>query len=237
MKAYGYILTIIALTFLAVAPAPAQTTAATPLRDTVPPVPGLIWQKPLAASLTGLTVATGISPMLIEPMRRQNILFRENVQMWRRNTMDFRPLHFDNVIQLLPLSATVALSWCGVPSRHEGWPLVRRTASTLIVVTAVTQPLKGLVGEMRPDYSSTTSFPSGHTALAFSGAELLRLEYGQSSPWIPAAGFAIAALAGFMRIYNDRHWTGDVLAGAGIGIISADISYWLNNLIDRKWNK
>ena len=54
----------------------------------------------------------------------------------------------------------------------------------------------------------------------------------------PAAGFAIAAFTGFMRLYNDRHWTGDVLAGAAVGIISADISFWLNNLIERKlWNR
>ena len=30
-----------------------------------------------------------------------------------------------------------------------------------------------------------------------------------------------------MRIFNDRHWINDVMAGAGIGILSAKIGYWL----------
>ena len=30
-----------------------------------------------------------------------------------------------------------------------------------------------------------------------------------------------------MRLYNERHWTTDVLAGAGIGILSARVGYWL----------
>ena len=139
---------------------------------------------------------------------------------------------------MLPIVSVVGLSLAGVPSRHEGWPLFFRAAGCAIVSTAIVQPLKGAVDELRPDRSAMTSFPSGHTSLAFSGAELLRLEYGQTSAWIPAAGFAVAVLTGFMRIYNDRHWAGDVLAGAGIGILSADLSYWLNDLIERKlWNR
>ena len=30
-----------------------------------------------------------------------------------------------------------------------------------------------------------------------------------------------------MRLYNNRHWLNDVLAGAGVGIISAQIGNWL----------
>ena len=32
---------------------------------------------------------------------------------------------------------------------------------------------------------------------------------------------------GVLRIYNNRHWLNDVLAGAGIGILSARIGYWM----------
>jgi membrane-associated phospholipid phosphatase len=28
-------------------------------------------------------------------------------------------------------------------------------------------------------------------------------------------------------MYNERHWLNDVLAGAGIGILSAKAAYWL----------
>lgn len=31
----------------------------------------------------------------------------------------------------------------------------------------------------------------------------------------------------FPAVYNGRHWVNDVLAGAGIGILSARIGYWM----------
>lgn len=92
--------------------------------------------------------------------------------------------------------------------------------------------MKHGVSHRRPDHSAANSFPSGHTALAAAGAELLRLEYGSTSVWIPVAGFTVTAATGLLRIYNDRHWLGDVLAGAAIGLLSADISCWLNGKIE-----
>ena len=79
----------------------------------------------------------------------------------------------------------------------------------------------------RPDGSSRNSFPSGHTATAFMGAEFLRKEYWDVSPWIGVAGYAVAAGTGFFRMYNNRHWLTDVLTGAGIGILSTQAAYWL----------
>ncbi len=232
MKRLAFILTAAVLWLLPAAPAVAQDSIA------FEKGPGLVLQSPLPASLTGLAIATGASPMFCEPMMRQNLLIREEVQMWRRGSMDFRPLTFDNVIQFVPLVSTVALNLCGVPSRHSDWPLMRRALGSAVISTTLVHSVKFFVDEMRPDFSSRNSFPSGHTSFAFSGAELLRLEYGHTSPWIPVAGYAVALLTGFMRVYNDRHWTGDVLAGAGFGIIAADLSYWLNDYIERKvWKK
>jgi membrane-associated phospholipid phosphatase len=34
-----------------------------------------------------------------------------------------------------------------------------------------------------------------------------------------------------VRVYNDKHWFSDVAAGAGIGILSAKMAYWLHPLI------
>lgn len=52
------------------------------------------------------------------------------------------------------------------------------------------------------------------------GAELVRIEYGG---WYGAGAYAVAAGVGFMRMYNGRHWLHDVVAGAGVGILSARI--------------
>ncbi len=65
------------------------------------------------------------------------------------------------------------------------------------------------------------------------GAELLRREYWDVSPWIGVAGYTVAAGTGFFRMYNNRHWLTDVLAGAGVGILSVEAAYWLYPVITR----
>ena len=86
--------------------------------------------------------------------------------------------------------------------------------------------LKGLTKIERPDGSANNSFPSGHTATAFSGAEFLWQEYKDVNIWYGISGYAVAAGTGFFRIYNGRHWLSDVAMGAGIGIMSTKIAYW-----------
>ena len=46
-----------------------------------------------------------------------------------------------------------------------------------------------------------------------------------TSPWIGVAGYAMATSTGLLRMYNNRHWITDVVAGAGIGIASTTLSY------------
>ncbi len=55
------------------------------------------------------------------------------------------------------------------------------------------------------------------------GAELVRMEYGG---WYGIGAYTIAVGVGFMRMYNGRHWLHDVVAGAGVGILSARVGEW-----------
>ena len=90
----------------------------------------------------------------------------------------------------------------------------------------------------RPDSSAFNSFPSGHTATAFTGMEILWQEYKDENVWVGISGYAIATTVATLRLYNNRHWIGDVLGGAGIGILSAKAAYWLfpytSKLLTRK---
>ena len=199
------------------------------------PIPALVVQKPIPASLVGTAILVGASPMFFEPSYRQNLLIREEMQLFRRNSLDHRQLHFDNELQFLPVCSVVGLKLLGVRSPHSLRQLCFRSASTMIAQVVLVQPIKKVVDELRPDRSALTSFPSGHTAFAFAGAELLRLEYSETSPLIPVVGYLVATLTGVMRIYNDRHWAGDVLAGAAIGFVAADLSWLLNNWLESKY--
>lgn len=45
--------------------------------------------------------------------------------------------------------------------------------------------------------------------------------------WYASSGFLFATTTGFLRIANNKHYTSDVLTGAGIGIgVVLAVSYW-----------
>ncbi|WP_407946995.1 phosphatase PAP2 family protein [Parabacteroides sp. PH5-16] len=86
------------------------------------------------------------------------------------------------------------------------------------------QGLKRVVDTTRPD-GARYSFPSGHTANAFLGAHVAFKEFKDSSPVLAYSGYAIAAFVAGTRVYKNRHWIADVVAGAGFGILSVELSY------------
>jgi membrane-associated phospholipid phosphatase len=68
-----------------------------------------------------------------------------------------------------------------------------------------------------PDYDGLyDSFPSGHTATAFSLATVVALQY-RRRPWVPILAYTIAAGVGLSRVTMDRHWMSDVFVGAVVG--------------------
>jgi len=130
----------------------------------------------------------------------------------------------DDYIQYLPLASYMFLDYCGVHARR---PIIDRTLTAVtgfVIMSALTQGTKWAVDEPRPTGTHRGSFPSGHTATAFLGAELIRLDYGT---WPGVAAYAVASGVAVMRILNQRHWINDLLAGAGIGILSARAALWL----------
>lgn len=137
----------------------------------------------------------------------------------------------DNIVRFVPLAAMYGLRLCGVKGRHNyvDMTIVSATAYALMGVTVAS--LKGIVHSERPEGSDMHSFPSGHAAAAFVGAELLRREYWNVSPWIGVGGYAIAVGTAALRLHHGRHWINDVLAGAGVGILSAQAAYWLYPVI------
>lgn len=140
----------------------------------------------------------------------------------------------DDFSQYAPFVSVYGLNICGIKGEHSlrDYTVVLATSYLLMGITV--NVLKMSVSEQRPDGTTYNSFPSGHTATAFMGAELLRHEYRHVSPWIGVAGYAVAAGTGFFRMYNNRHWLTDIVAGAGIGILSAKASYWLYPYIYKK---
>jgi hypothetical protein len=139
----------------------------------------------------------------------------------------------DNYLQFTPAVLVYGLNAAGIQGKHNFIDRSIIYGMSNIILCGAVSSLKNITAVQRPDGSGRSSFPSGHTAEAFASAEFLRQEYKDLSPWYGMAGYAIAATTGYLRMYNNKHWLSDVVAGAGIGIASTKISYWLYPKLQR----
>ena len=145
--------------------------------------------------------------------------------------------HADNFLQFSPAAAVFALKFAGVKGRHQIGDAAGIYAMSMTMMTGSVTYLKKLSKRQRPDNSVNNSFPSGHTATVFASAEFLKQEYGKEYPWIAYTGYAVATATGALRMYNNRHWLSDVIAGAGFGIISTKASYILYPKLKRLFSR
>ena len=83
---------------------------------------------------------------------------------------------------------------------------------------AATGALKFGISRERPDSSDDNSFPSGHTSTAFQGASFIHFRYGLGKAWPAYLG---ATFVAFSRVHADKHYLGDVMAGAALGTLSS----------------
>lgn len=142
---------------------------------------------------------------------------------------------FDNYLQFAPAAMVYGLDAIGIKARHN----LRDRTMLFLMSTMITSgsvfAIKNLSQQLRPDGSDYLSFPSGHTAEAFASAEFMRQEYKDISPWYGLAGYAASAATGYLRMFNNKHWVSDVIAGAGVGIASTKLAYWLYPKIQHKY--
>ena len=119
------------------------------------------------------------------------------------------------------------------PSQWEGghnWPrFIVNTGASVVVAFGAKTALKAMIKEERPDHSDNKSFPSGHAAMAFAAARSIDKEFRKDCIWIPIAGYAAATAVGIERIANKHHHWYDVVAGAGVGIGAAELTWWLSD--------
>ena len=170
------------------------------------------------------TVCLGVGILSIgsDWLKNQNLDINEEL----REGIDSK-FSIDDYSQYMPALSVYGLNLCGIKGVHDFKDRTMILAMSWLTMSVVAGTMKHTIREMRPDGTTHNSFPSGHTAMAFMGAEFLYQEYKNVSPWIGVAGYAVAAGTGFFRMYNNRHWLNDILAGAGIGILGTKLSYWL----------
>ena len=133
----------------------------------------------------------------------------------------------DNYLQFEAIAQIYGGRYFGFKDKNDALHQTINIVVANAIMGGLVQTMKHTFKEERPDGSDEFSFPSGHTATAFTNASLLFYEYKDSNIWYASSGFLFATTTGFLRIANNKHYTSDVLTGAGIGLgIGLAVSYW-----------
>ncbi|MBW3127146.1 phosphatase PAP2 family protein [Hymenobacter profundi] len=207
---------------LPVAPADSISVTVRPLHPYRP----TLRQLALPAALLGVAVLSteGVDALETDEAVQEEV--REHFPRFQTS--------LDDQLRHVPAVATLGLSLVGVKGVHS-------TANQGVIFflaytinNTLTSNLKNLAQVERPygnqDYSS---FPSQHTSAAFAAATFMHREYGGRSVWYSVGGYSVATATAAIRVLGNKHWLSDVLAGAGVGILSTELAYWAYPLVHR----
>ena len=144
--------------------------------------------------------------------------------------------HWEDLgLALSPLAATWVMKAAGVKSRSTTQRMLTANGLAITLTVGLSQTLRLAVTEESPNGTSNSSLPSMHAALAYMGATVLSREYGHISPWITIGGYTAATGTEVLRIRHNSHWMNDIFLGAGIGVVSTQLAYYLTDrIIGRK---
>ncbi|TGE14683.1 phosphatase PAP2 family protein [Hymenobacter elongatus] len=199
------------------------TAAAAPLRPT-----STVSRQALRflARPATLRVAVPLTLIGVAWLSSQDNMLRRAKIEFQQGTREAFPTfntRLDDYTRHVPLAAAYALQVAGVKGERGVVPFTLMYLVAHQLNMGVTSNLKRLCREQRPDIATDySSFPSSHTSAAFMTATLLHEQYGKVNPWISVGGYAVATATGAMRVLHNRHWITDVVAGAGIGFLSAE---------------
>jgi hypothetical protein len=206
-------------------------------RDTLPPA--IHWDRATvknvfpykSLAVTSVLVTYGFLSIHNKDLQQVNEKVKEEVYTDRGST---KKTPIDTYLVFAPIAAVYGLNAMGINGKNNFRDRSMLIGLSELIAGTAVFTVKKFSGETRPDGSDQYSFPSGHTAAAFAAAEFMRQEYKDVSPWYGVAGYAMAATTGYLRMYNNKHWASDVVAGAGIGIMSTKLAYWIYPVIKRK---
>jgi hypothetical protein len=171
-----------------------------------------------------LPVSLGVTGIVVKETN-----FREYFQQKVQSSNLRTNTKIDNYIQYAPIAELYTSDLVFSKSKNEVFQQTKNLAISEILTAIIVQGLKKTTKNTRPN-GSPFSFPSGHSGQSFTGATALYLEYKDSNKLFALSGYGFSTATGILRITNNRHWLSDVLVGAGIGIISTRLVWYVNPL-------
>jgi membrane-associated phospholipid phosphatase len=194
-----------------------------PVFDSIPKKQDSKTGKIIGVAIPSAMITYGLVSLGDNYIRKTDFNVRNSLERNNR----FWYIKADDYLQYAPAVAAYTMKFCKIESAHNIKDMTILYGLSNIVAGGITYVVKNTAKRERPDKSNNQSFPSGHTQTAFVAAEFLYQEYKDKSVWISIGGYGVATFVGIARVYNNKHWVSDVVAGAGIGILSTKAIYWI----------
>ena len=157
--------------------------------------------------------------------------FDGGIRQIRYNAIPKFSSSYDDYLQYSPGVVMLGMKAFGYESRTCWGRMLVSDAFSAAIMGGLVNGIKYTVKRPRPDGSSDNSFPSEHTAMAFMLATMMHKEYGWRSPWFSFGAYTVASATAIGRLMNDRHWAGDIIGGAIIGIAATHLGYLITDKI------
>lgn len=201
---------------------------------TAPDTVKKLHSNPLSLIPPAALIGYGVASFVIHPLRRIDYYLAGEI---KKTSPGFKT-NAESFFLFTPIVMVYGLNLVGVEGKNT---FIDRTALlglSAAFVGGSEEIVKKASHRLRPNGKDYLSFPSGHTGLAFMGAEFLAQEYSSKSPVYTVVGYTFAVATGVFRMYNRDHWFSDVVAGAGFGILSTKAAYlvypYLRNALTHK---
>ncbi len=194
-------------------------------------------ESPLDGTLTGYLVAAGLGGALAVSLQHD--------VTWYRAVQDRRDPTQDKIMPVVTLlgdgwfhvGAAAALYQFGDTREQQ---VAAQLVEGQINIALLSLVSKWAFSASRPNDDDTqrrwftgtlgdSSFPSGHSLTVFCSAAILGHAY--HAEWV---AYPLAAAVAYSRVYNQKHWPSDTVAGAGLGmLIGYAVVAWHEGLAEK----
>jgi hypothetical protein len=142
-----------------------------------------------------------------------------------------------------PAAAMVGLTWAYAAliddkaGYAEGSTMIEAAAFSAVT----TEALKFAAGRLRPYETSSpdgwrdsgNSFPSSHASITFAIGTVLAESGNEKYRWLRRTlGYGAASAVSYARVHDGAHWLSDTVAGAALGIATAQFAMHRRNASD-----
>lgn len=164
----------------------------------------------------------GLKPVVSDISKLDNRIMDHMLARYPRD-----PFNAADYLMWVPSATVYTLDAFNVKMAHRFKQHLLLDAGSIVITGGLGLGMRIISRHIKGFDTENTEFPSGHTANAFRGAEILHQELKNKHNLLSYSGYIVATTVGAFRIYGKEHYLSQVLAGAGLGILSTKITYWI----------